>query len=285
MRVAQLTRAVVGIACLASGAAADPPPRVASLNLTSDEVLVDILPPGRLVAVTRWADDPDMSNVAGRVPASAVRLPRADLERLIALAPDLVVVSEFTDADFLHLLDTSSLRNHRLRGLASLDGIREAILELGRVVGSDEAAAGLVRRYDAVLAQLARRLEGTVRPRVLYWADPHTAGTDTPFDALIEAAGGSNVGRELGLRGMVPIAAERAFVADPDVFLVSRGSGAAAALRHHPLLSKARAMGEGRIVEMPNALLVALSHHAATACWRLASLLHPDRVPAEPPAP
>ena len=27
-----------------------------------------MLPPERLVAVTRWADDPDMSNVAGRVP-------------------------------------------------------------------------------------------------------------------------------------------------------------------------------------------------------------------------
>ena len=63
-----------------------------------------MLPPERLVAVTRWADDADMSNVvgpgAGRGrPASA----KADLERLIALRPDLVVVSEYTDADFLQL--------------------------------------------------------------------------------------------------------------------------------------------------------------------------------------
>ena len=31
--------------------------RVASLNLTADELLVEMLPADRLVAVTRWADD------------------------------------------------------------------------------------------------------------------------------------------------------------------------------------------------------------------------------------
>ncbi len=124
-------------------AAAEPPERVASLNLTADELLVEMLPPERLVAVTRWADDPEMSNVAGRVPASAVRLPRADLERLIELRPDLVVVSEYTDADFLHLLARSGLRHHRMVGLASLTGIRAAILDLGRAVGTPAEAARL----------------------------------------------------------------------------------------------------------------------------------------------
>src|SRR5512136_2545710 len=137
-------------------AAADPPRRVASLNLTADELLVEMLPPERLVAVTRWADDAEMSNVAGRVPASAERLPRADLERLVALRPDLVVVSEYTDADFLRLLEKSGLHYHRMSGLDTLDGIRVAIVDLGRAVGADAAGARLASRYDAVLAELGR---------------------------------------------------------------------------------------------------------------------------------
>jgi len=67
------------------------------------------------------------------------------------------------------------------------------------------------------------------------------------------------------------------------VFLVTRGSGAATALRRHPLLSRTRAVREGRVVEMPNRLLVALSDHAADAAWWLASRLHPARVPEEAP--
>jgi iron complex transport system substrate-binding protein len=263
----------------AQAEAPEPPRRVASLNLTADELLVEMLPPERLVAVTRWADDPEMSNVAGRVPAPAVRLPRADVERLIELRPDLVVVSEYTDADFLHLLTRSGLRTHRMVGLASLAGIRSAILDLGSAVGTPAEAARLVARMDRLLAALQARLQGAPRPRVLYWADPHTAGADTAFGSLIEAAGATNVARELGLHGIVPIAGEKAFAADPDVWLLTRGSGAKAALLRHPLLARTRAAREGRIVEMPNRLLVALSDHAADACWWLAARLHPGRVP------
>lgn len=264
---------------------AEAPLRVASLNLTADELLVEMLPPDRLVAVTRWADDASMSNVAGRVPITAVRLPRADLERILALRPDLVVVSEYTDADFLRLVEKSGLRHHRMSGLDTLPGIRAAIVDLGRAVGAPQPAARLAARFDAVLAELARRLEGDPRPRVLYWGDPHTAGARTAIGSLLEAAGASNVGRELGLRGIVPIAGEKAFAAEPDAFLVTEGSGASVALRRHPLLSRTRAVREGRVVEMPNHLLVALSDRAADAAWWLASRLHPARVPEAAPPP
>ena len=281
-----LTTGITALVLSASAVAAgEPPRRVASLNLTADELLVEMLPPERLVAVTRWADDPDMSNVAGRVPATAVRLPRADLERLIVLQPDLVVVSEYTDADFLRLLEKSGLRHHRMSGLDALPGIRAAILDLGAAVGTPEAAAHLAARFDAILGELARRLAGTKRPRVLYWADPHTAGAGTAIGSLIEAAGGTNVAGELGLRGIVPLAGEKAFAADPDVFLVTAGSGAGLALRRHPLLARTRAVREGRVVEIPNRLLVALSDRAADAAWWLASRLHPARVPEAAPPP
>ena len=265
--------------------AAEAPLRVASLNLTADELLVELLPPDRLVAVTRWADDASMSNVAGRVPATAVRLPRADLERIIALRPDLVVVSEYTDADFLRLVEKSGLRYHRMSGLDTLAGIRAAIVHLGQAVGTPDAAARLAARFDAVLAELARRVEGDPRPRVLYWGDPHTAGAGTAISSLVEAAGATNVGREMGLRGIVPLAGEKAFAADPDAFLVTQGSGASVALRRHPLLSRTRAVREGHVVEMPNHLLVALSDRAADAAWWLASRLHPARVPEAAPPP
>jgi iron complex transport system substrate-binding protein len=267
----------------ANSSVAGKPLRVASLNLTADEILVEILPAERLVAVTRWADTPGTSNVAGRVPPAAFRFQKADMERLVALAPDLVIVSEYTDADFLKLVERSGMRTHRMDGLNSLAGIRAALLALGDAVGEPEGARRLAFRYDAVLADLARRLEGVRRPRVLYWANPHTAGAGTAIGALIEGGGGINVGAELGLSGIAPIGAERAFVADPDVVLIGSGWKSAEALQAHPLLSRLAAVRSGRAVELPTELLVTLSHHAAEACWRLASLLHPNRVPSPTP--
>ncbi len=268
---------------LAAPGKATPLARVASLNLTADEILVELLPPGRLVAVTRFADEVGTSNIVGRVPASVVRFQKADLERLVALAPDLVVVSEYTDADFLDLLERSGLHCYRIQGLDSPAGIRAAILALGSAVGEPAAARGLVARYDAVLGELARRLDGAARPRVLYWASPHTAGAKTAIGALIETAGGDNAAKQLGIQGIAPIGAERAFVADPDVILVGSGFDSRASLIEHPLLSRMRAVTQRRIVELPTELLVTLSQHAAEACWRLAHALHPDRVTTERP--
>jgi iron complex transport system substrate-binding protein len=274
-----LAAAAVGLAAPAPKS----PQRIASLNLSADEILVEILPPERLIAVTRWADEPGTSNVVGRAPAGAYRFAKADLERLLALHPDLVVVSEYTDADFLHLLDRSGLRYHRLSRLGSPQGVRTAILDLGRAVGAEERSRQVVSRYDKVLADLQGRLAGVTRPRVLYWSGGMTAGAESAIGALIETAGATNLGRELGVVGIAPPGAERAFAADPDLILVGSWPGAAASVREHPLLSKTRAVREGRILVMPNDLLVALSQYTADACWHLAHLLHPDRVPRPRP--
>ena len=107
-----------------------------------------------------------------------------------------------------------------------------------------------------------------------------SAGAESAIGALVECAGGTNVGAQLGLRGIAPIASERAFVAAPDVVLVGVWPGVVEALKADPLLSRLEAVREGRIVTMPTELLVAVSHHAATACWDLAARLHPSRVRA-----
>jgi iron complex transport system substrate-binding protein len=275
--------AIAVVTVLPTVAAATPPPkRVVSLNLTADEVLVEILPPERLVGVTTIADQRGTSNVVGRVPPRVARL-KADLERLVALQPDLVIVSEYTDPDFLYLVERSGLRYHRIQGLRNLAGFRQAILDLGAAVGETAGAQRLVARYDAVLADLAGRLRGAARPRVLYWAGGMTAGADTAIGALIESAAAINVGAELDVPGVAALGAERAFMADPDVVLLGTWPGAREGLVQHPLLSRLRAVREGRVVQMPTELLVTLSHHAAEASWYLGHALHPDRVPTPKP--
>jgi len=118
---------------------------------------------------------------------------------------------------------------------------------------------------------------------MMYWSDPFTAGAGTAMGALIECGGARNVGAELGVEGLAPIGAERAFVADPDIVLVGQSPGAARALTEHPLLRQLRAVREGKVVEIPTRLLMTLSHHAADACWFLAAALHPAEVEAAPP--
>lgn len=269
------------LAATAALAAQTPPPpqRVASLNLASDEILADILDPRRLVAVTALVDEPGTSNAVGRIPRTIARFPKVDIERLIALRPDLVVVSEYTDADVLRALQRSGLRVHRMTGLDSLPGFRRALLDLGEAVGEQAKAETLVRDFDARLTAIATRLKGAPRPKVLYWASGFTAGSRTAFDALIACGGGENAAALKGISGITPLGAERAYGVDPDWLFIGRGSTTSREIRAHPLLSRMRAVKAGHVVEMPTELLVALNHHAVKSCEFMARALHRERFP------
>jgi len=269
------------LAATAALAASTPPSprRVASLNLASDEILADILDPSRLVAVTALVDELGTSNAVGRIPRAIARFPKVDIERLIALRPDLVVVSEYTDADVLRALQRSGLRVHRMIGLDSLEGFRRALLHLGETVGEKAKAEALVRDFDARLAAITTRLAGAPRPKVLYWASGFTAGSHTAFDALIACGGGENAAALKGISGITPLGAERAYGVDPDWLFIGRQTTTSREIREHPLLSRMRAVKAGHVVEMPTELLVALNHHAVKSCEFMARSLHRKRFP------
>lgn len=272
-----LVAALIGAQGQTGPQAGASPQRVASLNLASDEILADILPLSRLVAVTALVDEAGTSNAVGRIPASIARFPKVDVERLIALRPDLVVVSEYTDADVLRALRQSGLKVHRMIGLDSLEGFRRALLELGEVVGEKEQAAKLAADFDARLGDIDRRIQGTPRPRLLYWASGFTAGSKTAFDALIRCGGGENAAALAGISGITPLGAERAYGLDPDWLFIGSHTTTSKEIREHPLLSRMRAVKAGHVVEMPTELLVALNHHAAASCEFMARALHPER--------
>ena len=271
--------AILFLAAAAPLAAAEkprPPARIASLNLAADEILIELIDPHRLVTVTSFADDPASSNIVGRVPPKVARVTRAKMERLVELAPDLVVVSEYSEADFLHLLTTSKMAYHRVV-VRSLDDVSPAIRALGEAVGAEDKAAELAARFEASLAILSRRLEGARRPRVLHWNEPYTAGRGTVLSDIIERAGAINVAAELGVTGFAPLPAERAFASDPDFVLITREGKARAGLLAHPMLSRLAAVRKGRIIEMPGPLHATLTHHTAAACELLARAFHPKR--------
>jgi iron complex transport system substrate-binding protein len=213
----------------------------------------------------------------GRIPKTVARFPKVDVERLIALRPDLVVVSEYTDADVLRALQRSGLKVHRMIGLDSFPGFRRALVRLGDEVGEGAAAARLAADFDARLGEIERRLTGAPRPRVLYWASGFTSGARTAFDALIACGGGANAAARAGISGIAPIGAERAYRLDPDWLFIGGHTNTLKSINEHPLLSRMRAVRTGHIVEMPTELLVALNHHAVKSCEFMARSLHLDR--------
>ena len=144
------------------------PARIVSCSLASDEILLALVGTERLAAVTALAADPARSSAA----EEAKRVPRqisslaAEAETLLALKPDLVVISPYNTPEAVEVLRRAGAPIFRLAPLDSLEGIRKNVRLLGEAAGEPEGAARILAEFEALLA-LARPPKGARTPAVL----------------------------------------------------------------------------------------------------------------------
>ncbi len=261
----------------------EPPSRMVSIAVTSDEILADLGAASRTVGVSRFVDDPRASSAIGRFPPSVARL-YGDAESVLALEPDLAIVSGYTHAEHVALLEEAGIAVFRLGRPQTFAAIDETLRRLGTAVGLRGEADRLREAVHKRLTAAEEAVTGRPRPRVLFlsWAG-YTSGTETLIDEIITRGGGTNAARDVGLRGTVPLSLEIALALRPDFVLTSSDVAgedvAANALRTDPRWSQIDAVREGRILALPGALALSTSHHAAGAVTKVAAWLHGESAP------
>jgi iron complex transport system substrate-binding protein len=255
------------------------PARITSLTLATDEILSQLVPLARVVSVTSLVDDAEISNVAGFYPPQTPRFRDTDLERIIAIAPDLLCVAPYNSIDFLKQVERSGIPIYRHEAFDSIDQIEAGIVEFGRRLGAEETAATLVATLRQRRKKLAAQLAGVRRPSVLFWTAGFTSGRLTALDDIIREAGGTNRAAELGLQGPVEISPEQAITADPEYLLLARWSAdeQASHVTDHPVLKELRAVREQRVITIEGRYLSTVSQFVVAGAEQLARQLHPEQ--------
>jgi len=222
---------------------------------------------GRLPAVTAPRIDPlrpsagidrDVRDLLARSLSVYV----VDVERLAALAPDLLVTQVQCEACAVSLRDVEDALRAGIPSRPAVVSMRPDRLAdlwtdmraIAGALGVPERGVQLVTRLRARMRALAERIPAGPRPRVacLEWVEPiMAAGHWTP--ELIAMAGGDDVLGEAG-RHAGPIPFERLAAADPDViwvtpcgFDLARTRREMAVLESHPGWGGLRAVREGRV--------------------------------------
>ena len=254
------------------------PKRVVSVNITSDEVLL-ALAPERLLAVSYLAADPDISSVVREAEKIPVKL-KADVERIVALAPDLVVMGAH-NTDVARQIEDLGIAVVRVQGFESIEWVRRLITTLGRAIGEPLRAQQLTADMDERLKTVAGWVASRRRPTVLYYSSGgFTPGKGTIFDELVHMAGGDNLAARLGVIGWQRLSLEQAVMANPEVILTSDKkwwtSEFSTDFETDPAFRGVRAIRSGRVYQLPRRLMTTSSHYVAETVEALARLLHPD---------
>ena len=265
----------LGLALLASPAptrSPAPPRRIVALAPSAAEILFALGAAPRVVGVPDFADD--LPEAAGKTRVGGFA---PDLERVVSLAPDLVVVSkDGTDRAAYEKLEALGLTVVVTSG-TTLAGVLEDVARVGHALGEDDRARALVLALTKRIA--AAEALGRAHPRAralaLIWPDPPVAaGAGTFVGDVVRRAGFTNVVPESA--GDWPrVSFETLAAWNPD--LVIRPETPENAEAFARAFSDARwrlvkAVSAGRVVVLPGSLLERPGPRLVEALERLAAV-------------
>jgi iron complex transport system substrate-binding protein len=219
-----LALALVAAMMPASSAGAEPARRIVSLNLCTDQILIDLVPPDRIRALSHVAADAATSSITDR--ARQFTRIRGDAEEVLALDPDLIVTTEFSTPTTISLLERLGRRVVKVPFAQDIAGVRDAVRRIAEAAGVAEAGNAIIAKLDRRLAALAAPPgSGSAPSAIIYQVNGLASGRGTLEDEALQVAGFRNLAPELNLDPGGRVALEAIVAHPPDLLVLSGPSG------------------------------------------------------------
>ncbi len=264
------------------------PMRIASVTLSTDEILLAMVDPSRLVSVTSYALEPAVSSVVKEAEKIPNKIMKADPEPILAMKPDLVLVASFTDAGVVKQLRDAGLTVFLLGNFSSIKDIKDNILLLGQIVGEEKRAASIVAEMDAKLNTVADAVKNVKPLTVLYYGpEGYSDGPGSSIDDVITHAGGINAVTAGGVKDPYPQLNDEFVVKqDPDVILLagfnSYAPGFIETFNNNSNFKTLKAVKNKRVYVANDAHVGTISQYIADGVVDVAMLLYPDVIKVRP---
>ncbi len=188
---------VTAVATAGSGTAAAELPRVASMNVCTDQLLLTLADPEQILGLSRYARD--RLQFWAAQDARRYRILSGGAEDILVLRPDVVVASLFDKRSTRELLREKGLHLAEFGVPRSLDEVKDQIREMGAIVQHPDRAAAEIARLDAAIAR-ARQAVAHRHYRVLPLSRRGwVSGSESLLSSLLTETGLFNAAGELGV--------------------------------------------------------------------------------------
>jgi iron complex transport system substrate-binding protein len=215
-------------------------PRIVSMNVCSDQLLLTLADPEQILGLSRFSRDGWQSWAADR----ARRYPvlSGGAEDVLVAKPDIVVASLFDKRSTRELLKANGLHLAEFTVPRTLDEVKDQIREMGEVVQHPDRARAEIARLDAAIAR-ARQAATDKHYRVLPLSRRGwVSGRDSLVSSLLTETGLLNPAGELGVAFGGFASLEAIISLKPDFILVSEAGDRAEddgrAFLLHPALER-----------------------------------------------
>ena len=267
---------------------AERPKRIISLSSSVDEILLDMLPPERIAALTNLADDPGICSTTEKAKAVKQRVQSKNVEAILSLNPDLVLMPDWLGPEKVQGLRDVGIKVYVYKTPVTLTDIQKSIVEIATVVDAREQGDKLVlamqKKLDNVqqkLKELPSDKKQVVVPLSLMGA---FGGKGTTFDDICNYANVTNGISAAGIDKNAVIAKEKIVEINPDAFILPTWdfgkSGDAENFINEtmsdPAFETVKAIRNKRLIQIHDAYLYSISHYAANAVDEIARAVYPE---------
>lgn len=266
----------------------EPPHRIVSLSLGVDEVLMDMIGPGRIVALTYLADDPGISSIASKASAVKLRTRGANYESIIAMNPDLVLLPDWSGTEQIQGLRDVGIPVYIYKTPVTIKEIQQSILEIAHVVNAEKEGKLLVaemqKKLDMVQGKLSKIPESEKQTVVAMSLMGAFGGKDTTFDDICRYAYVKNGVAQAGANKNETIPKEVIIKIDPDVLILPSWNfgydgepmNFINSIRNDSSLQTIKAIKNDKLIQINDACLYSISHYSANAVEEIAKTVYPE---------
>jgi len=248
------------------------PRRIVSINLCTDELLLRLVEPGRVAALTRFSDNADVSTVWET--AQGIKKTELDIESILACSPDLLLGGRFNNREALHFFQYTDIPVIIFGVPKSFEDIYGDIRTLAEAVGEPEEGETIIRQMQTGLAELKAEAgesrkkillsgatqddgKGNKRRAIFFQSGGFVPGSETFENAIMEAAGLENLAATLGIKDYGSLSLEKLIEMKPDILIFASDQKKQPTVRGevlaHPAIRKS--LSHVKTVTLPSATL------------------------------
>lgn len=263
------------------------PERIVSINIAADEILMGLVQPERIAALSYLSEEPGISHITGEAKQVPVKI-RAQVESVVAVQPDLVLVPDWLPTELPLALRDSGLVVYVFQTANSMDDVRRNIREIAQVLGEVNRGEILVAKMDDELKSIAAKLSNLSEAERVTVARVSTmggsGGVGTSFDDICRHAHVRNAGAMAGLDKTGSLTQEQLIQIDPDVFLLPTWDYTnkadlvklRAEIQNDPALKTVKAVRTGRLVQVLDRDLFCTSQYIVQGVRGVAKAAYPN---------
>jgi len=215
--------------------------RIVSLSLCTDQLLLMLVPPERIAALSYLAPDRNYSYLWKR--AQGLALHHGLVEEILPLQPDLIVDNRYTTGNTQNLLKQLGHPVRIFDSPTTIAGVEQVTRAMGEAVGEQAKAEEIISTLHQDIALAQQRVAALPLQRaVSYGPNGYTAGLHTLKQEAFRIAGYTNIGAELGINDYGNLSVEQLVASKPDAIVFDEISSNQNSLAqnqvNHPVLQQ-----------------------------------------------